>query len=104
MAKAQGSRAAHWRGVLETWRRSGLTVAAFCRRRRIAAPTFYVWKRRLGVPPDPLPAFLPVRVVPPSSRSVVELDLRGGRRLRLHTEITPDLIAGLVRALEGEAC
>lgn len=107
MARHGSDRSEHWRRVIEDWRRSGQTVAEFCRRRRIASPTFYVWRQRLGnVSPSsrPSPAFLPVHVVPGSARPVLELALRGGRMLRLHGDITPEIVAGLVRALEGSPC
>ena len=114
MAKRTSDRADLWRRVLEEWRTSGLTVAEFCRRRRIASPTFYVWRRRLGsrspLPVrqtgsrEPRPAFLPVRVVPSPPAPVLELVLRGGRVLRWHGEVPPARVAELVLALEGPAC
>jgi len=44
----RGSRelAAHWRGLVEEWSRSGLTQAEFCRRRRLSLPSFRWWKAR----------------------------------------------------------
>jgi hypothetical protein len=47
-------RAKYWGRLLESWRKSGLTQAEFCRRRGVKAVTFAWWKRRLrGVPERP---------------------------------------------------
>ena len=37
----------YWRGVLEDWRASGLSRAAFCRRRGINYHTLGQWKSRI---------------------------------------------------------
>jgi hypothetical protein len=34
-----------WRDALSRWRDSGLTIRAFCRRHRLAEPSFYAWRR-----------------------------------------------------------
>jgi len=39
--------AERWREVFRDQRRSGLSVAAFCRRARVPQASFYVWRRRL---------------------------------------------------------
>ncbi len=113
MARHGSDRAAYWRGVVEAWRRSGVSVAAFCRRRDLAEPTFYVWRRRLedaqGTRPG-TPAFVrvPVRVVSspaaPAGRTSVELTLRGGRVLRIQADFTPQSLAELAAAVEGLPC
>lgn len=111
MARQRSDRAAYWRGVLDAWRRSGMSVAAFCRRRDLAEPTFYAWRRRLkraGPPSAPAPAFVPVRIVPTpapfAGRAIVELTLRGGRVMRVHADFTPHSLAALAAAVEGLAC
>ena len=38
----------YWRGVLARQRRSGLSVAAFCRRHKVSPAAFFGWKRRLA--------------------------------------------------------
>ncbi len=40
-------RARHWRGLVASWDKSGLSQAEFCRRRGVKAVTFGWWKRRL---------------------------------------------------------
>lgn len=39
--------AEEWRKIIGDQRRSGLSVAAFCRRARVQLVTFYGWRRRL---------------------------------------------------------
>jgi len=47
-------RAKYWARLVESWRKSGLTQAEFCRRRGVKAVTFAWWKRKLrGVPERP---------------------------------------------------
>src|SRR3954469_20747225 len=43
----------HWRQLLERWQDSGLSVRVFCRRHRLAEPTFYAWRRTLAQLPSP---------------------------------------------------
>lgn len=40
--------AANARELIERWRLSGLTRAAFCRREGVAMSSFDLWRRRLG--------------------------------------------------------
>ncbi len=44
-----------WRNRIERQRKSGLTVAAFCRQEGVSSATFYGWKRKLrgGTPLRP---------------------------------------------------
>ena len=40
-------KAEHWRGVVAEQEASGLSVAAFCRKRTIPAWKFHYWRKRL---------------------------------------------------------
>jgi hypothetical protein len=60
--------------------RSGLSIAAFCRRQRVALSTFHYWRRRFPAPDAPSDfvelrlgdqAALPIRTSP------IRLELRG---------------------------
>jgi hypothetical protein len=84
--------------------------------RGLKKPTFYAWRLKLtkldqqGMSPAPAgprsvrPAFVPVVVEP---RAVAEesfnVDLRGGRVLRLPTSIAAARLAEVLHALEGQA-
>jgi len=59
----------HWRQLLEQWRRSGLSVRAFCAARGLSEQSLYWWRRELAArdrrpaaAPAPLPHFVPVHV------------------------------------------
>jgi len=41
------NRAKYWARLMESWEKSGLTQAEFCRRRGVKAVTFAWWKRKL---------------------------------------------------------
>ena len=86
-----------WRRRLELWQNSGLSVAAFCARHGLAAPSFYAWRRELQAREAATPAFVPVRVLAdePAPAGSVEVVLAGGRRLR----VTPGFDAATVRQL-----
>ncbi|MBN2452594.1 MAG: hypothetical protein JXR77_19580 [Lentisphaeria bacterium] len=42
-AAARHARREHWRGVVETWRESGLSQAAFCREHQLRPWQFAYW-------------------------------------------------------------
>ena len=46
MANRNKSRELHWHGVLKQQASSGLSIAAFCRKKSIAQPSFYAWRRK----------------------------------------------------------
>ena len=91
----------HWRMVLGDWRRSGLSVRAFCDGNGLSEPSFYAWRRRLnqqgGMPAVqndaqaaiPAARFLPVQVVADgpfnadSPASCLEVHLPSGVRLHV---------------------
>ena len=51
-----------WRRQFEHWRRSGLSVRAFCARHGLSEPTFYSWRRTLAQRDDDAVPFVPVQV------------------------------------------
>jgi transposase len=100
----------HWRPVLARWRRSGLSVRAFCRAEGISEPSFYVWRRKLDQADHKKPAFLPVHVVTeeakqPATRDI-EIVLANGRCLRVGPGFDPHTLVTLVELLEagGTSC
>ena len=90
-----------WRKLVERQRSSGLSVAKFCARHGIAIPSLYAWRRRLAA----APVFVEAEVVGtsgPLPAGVVEVRLRGGRRLMVRREgFDRELLAEVVAALEG---
>jgi len=127
MAKRNAEKAARrrerWRELLRRWRASGLSQAAFCRRRGIPAWKLAWRKRRLGETaaaerprgpadgkqPAPRVPFMPVGIVSPPPAFELELTLRSGRLLRFGSDVEATKLAAIVAALEaasaeGQAC
>jgi len=81
---------AEWRALLERFEKSGLPLAAFCRRTKLSPSSFLKWRRRFSAGPRPAPTF--VEWVAPASAELeagerrvggeFELSLPGGVVLR----------------------
>ena len=84
-----------WRQAVRRWRRSGLSVRAFCAAEGFSEPSFYAWRRELArrdqEAGDVAPTFVPLHVradvdVESGPRDVaaspaIDLVLANGRRL-----------------------
>lgn len=106
-----------WRERLERYRRSGLTVEAFCRREGVSTSNFYGWKRRVAKrsaastheekSPEESPLFVPVAMNSLGS-SEVRIALPGGAVVHLPEGVSEHMLACAIRAAgangEGEAC
>jgi transposase-like protein len=93
--------------VMQGWRRSGLSGAAFAREHGISARRLLRWRRRLKGNETPL--FHPVRLItsaaPDAPRAPsLELEVRGGRRIHVARGFDPELLEELVRTVEGFRC
>jgi hypothetical protein len=104
-------RANYWAKLLGSWERSGLSQAEFCRRRGIKAVNFAWWKRRLRGPRSPVSKpgrrgkgpgpFVEVRLAGASSSSAYEVVLAGGRSIRVPSQFDPQILSGLITAVES---
>ena len=99
-----------WRDTLKRQAASGLSVRGFCRREKFAESAFYAWRRIVAEreaearPTPEVSAFVPMTVIEQASREAsIEIELAGGRRLRLPSSIAAARLAELVHALEGRA-
>jgi transposase len=103
-------RESYWRTVLARWRRSGLSVRAFCRAEGVSEPSFYGWRRKLDQADHTKPAFLPVHVVTEAAKEPVprgiDIILANGRCLRVRPGFDPHTLVTLVDLLEagGASC
>ncbi len=113
--RADRSAAEAWRERLERQKRSGISIAAFCRREGVSQPSFYQWRRRLAATPSARdgaadrPWFVPVQVADELSASGgVEIDLPGGAVVRLPAGAAPELVIAAIeaaaRAAREDAC
>ncbi len=102
----------HWRDLIARWKRSGLSVRAFCQSQHLAVPSFYAWRRTLhqrdsqAQPAPPPVTFVPVQVRhevtdPPAP---LELVLTDGRCLRIPPGFDPTQLRALLFALEDSPC
>ena len=79
---------AEWQAIMKRFKKSGLTVAAFCAQEEISASAFSDWKRKLSVKGVKKPRFVELTPsTPPLSASLptrgeFELSLPGGVVLR----------------------
>ncbi len=97
-----------WQQRLERFRRSGLSVPAFCDHEGISAASFYAWRCRLQHDPAPptsdTPRLVPVRLVTPSAGAPVELLLPSGLVLRLSPDTDLDWLRQLLGLLGVAPC
>lgn len=99
---------AKWRKALARQSGSGLSVRAFCRREGLHESSFHAWRRTLrqrdGERQASRPAFVAVQVRPAESpEGRIDIELRGGRTMRLAASVAPDRLAAIVHAIEGTA-
>jgi transposase-like protein len=98
------------RRVIDAWRESGETVAAFARREGLVAHRVYWWRGRLGGGPLPAVSLLPVvvRATPePRTSSAVGISVwtRQGHRIDVGQldEASARWIAMVMRSMSEEA-
>ncbi len=97
-----------WRDAVKRQATSKLSVRAFCQREKLTECTFYAWRRTLAErsrevePALRPPAFVPMMVTDrPARKPSIEIELAGGRVLRLPESIAAERLAELVEALEA---
>jgi hypothetical protein len=85
-----------WRKRVERWKDSGLTAQQYATELGIKASTLQYWKHKLGKPElapgresgrvsqvEALPSLLELEPIVTASAATFELELGGGRRLRI---------------------
>ena len=100
----------HWRTIFAEQCRSGLTITAFCKSRKIVKSSFHRWRNTLEqldqARPKPKPssqAFVPVRVVPEAT-AIVEVILPSGIHFRVPLHADASQVSRLAHALEAASC
>jgi transposase-like protein len=114
-----------WRRTLRQWRRSGLSVRAYCAEHGLAEPSFYAWRRivaerdqesaRVRAKPagggvrreapagSDAPVFVPLRVIDASTQQVtLEVVLERGRVVRVLRGFDTETLRRLLALLEEE--
>jgi hypothetical protein len=110
-----------WRHTLRQWRRSGLSVRAFCAEHDLTEPLFYAWRRILAERDqeraqvatarrvrreirNEAPAFVPLRVIDTSAPATLEVVLQHGRVVRVVRGFDADTLRQLLALLEERPC
>jgi transposase-like protein len=112
MNKTSPATRERWRRIIEQQKRSGLSIARFCREQGVAESSLFTWKRRLAgdtqaaagaafvlLKPAPAPeGETPLR----SLDGAIELHLGQGRRLVLRPGFDPATLAAALAVLRGD--
>ena len=107
MRQRHPERVRAWRERIDAWKRSGLSVNAFCRQRGLTRSNFDRWRRILaseptkGKPSSSSSTFVPLRVV---AEPMVEVVLPSGILVRLPLTSSPDAVVRLVAAVGAASC
>ena len=99
-----------WRERLGRFRDGDLKVAEFCRREGISQPSFYQWRKRLGVASRKGrrkrqvdcardPEFVPLELPTSLLAGGVQIELPGGTVVRLPENVSAEIVAATVRAV-----
>jgi hypothetical protein len=113
----------HWQALLEAQRRSGLSLAAFCRRRGVHKGTLSFWKWKLAREAESAASrgatgsFVPIHLaMPPRARESgttaatvaevgeLEITLAGGQLVRVRGRVDPAWLGAVFRELEVRRC
>ncbi len=101
--RGRPSRVPYWRQAIARWKRSGLSVRAFCGAESLNPMTFYRWCRELGRRDQPQSAFLPVHVLAETTEPSpvgIEFVLANGRSVRVSAGFDPRTLVRVVGLFE----
>jgi transposase-like protein len=99
-----------WTRIVREWRKSGLSVRAFCQKHGVPEYGLYAWRRRFRNEKgtdrrDGKAAFVPVRVVPQGTSSTgLEISFPSGHVLRAGPQVDTETLARAVALLDGKPC
>ena len=104
MRRRSPERVRLWRDLVDAWKRSGQTINAFCRDRKMTRSNFDRWRRILASEPtksEPASSFVPLRVI---AEPMAEVALLSGVVIRLPLTSSPEAVARLVAAVGAASC
>ncbi len=99
-----------WRRMMRLWRRSGLSIRAFCTQQQLSEPSFYFWRKALAHRDAQTSPFVPVHIgpddkpatLPDPSSPGLELVLGPGRVLRIGPGFDEPTLRRLLALLEED--
>ncbi len=103
-----------WREILKGQARSGVSVREFCRTAGVSEPSFYAWRKKLGMPKDdsarPRPArrrkdrsdngrlFVPLQVL--DTAQALEIIHPFGYRIHVSGDVNPVALRQVIEVLD----
>ena len=113
--KDDAEKARYWQRTISEAARSGMSIRAFCRQRRLRESQFYWWQRKLrdgrqaGTTPRPRgnarPASFALASDEPGAADVgIELVLGDGRKLRIRRGVDEETLRAVLATLEPPRC
>lgn len=121
VGQKSSEKARYWRAVLQRQRRSGLSIAAFCRSEGVAEASFYSWKRVLGggtakakkprqaaTPKaareaSPARGFVPVQITREPDPAMIQVLWPSGLSVRIPAECARAEVEAVLRTVDGFA-
>lgn len=100
MERQTGEAASRWRGLIQRWRRSSLSVAEFCRQQDLAQASFFQWRKRLEAEPpreEPL-RFVQLPTPAWAAPSFAEIRLPSGAVVAFSDRAPTELVTAAIRA------
>lgn len=110
MSRHNPERVRTWRTLIDAWKRSGQTINAFCRDRKLTRSNFDRWRRILARDPSASSrgessstssAFVPLRVV---AEPMVEVVLLSGIVVRLPLNAAAETVTRVITAVGAVSC
>ena len=113
--KGDAEKARYWRRTISEAARSGMSIRAFCRQRRLRESQFYWWQRKLragreaGTAPQSSGNARPASFALVSDESGasdvgIELVLGDGRKLRIRRGVDEETLRAVLATLEQPRC
>jgi|SRR5271166_5957192 len=101
-----------WHERMGLWRRSGLSIAEFCRQEQVSQPSFFNWRKRLSLQrtsasrrsagssgtPKRQPRFVQLPTATWPSSEAVQIALPGGAIVTLPPQAAAELVTTAIRA------
>jgi len=106
MSRHNPERVRAWQELIDAWKRSGLSINAFCRDRKLTRSNFDRWRRILAARPSESPRregspLVPLRVI---AEPMAEVVFRSGIVVRLPLSAAAEAVTRLVAAVGAASC
>jgi hypothetical protein len=98
----------YWQGHIESWKRSGLSQAEYCRLNSLRLKSFWYWKKRSTCETSEQLRFFPLALVPTKAAKAIKSELASLQltlqeqrfRIEIGENFSPSVLKGLIMTLE----